>query len=99
MGRPRGDGDRKILYLLVLGDISSTFQAIWDHIWDSELDAVSSDLPVVATLPPLAPSQDWTKMTEIFMEKMNVPALYIANKSVLALFGGGQMTGRNYSLL
>jgi len=68
-------------------------EAIWDHIWYSELDAVSSDLPVVATLPPLAPSQDWTKMTEIFMEKMNVPALYIANKSVLALFGGGQMTG------
>merc|ERR1719412_103344 len=68
-------------------------EAIWVHIWYCELDAVSSDLPVVATLPPLAPSQDWTKMTEIFMEKLNAPAVYLANKSVLALFGGGQMTG------
>jgi len=68
-------------------------EVIWDHIWDNELEAIPSSLPVVATLPPLSSSQDWSKMTQIFMEKMNVPALYLANKSVLALFGGGQMTG------
>ncbi len=27
------------------------------------------------------------------MEKFEVPALYLANKSVMALYGGGQMTG------
>jgi len=68
-------------------------EAIWDHIWYTRLDAIPSDMPVVATLPPLSSSQDWTTMMEILMEKLNVPALYLANKSVLALFGGGQMTG------
>ena len=32
-------------------------------------------------------------MAEILLEKMEVPALYLANKSVMALYGGGQMTG------
>ena len=36
---------------------------------------------------------DWYKMAEILVEKMEVPALYLANKSVMALYGGGQMTG------
>jgi actin-related protein len=36
---------------------------------------------------------DWAKMAEIMMEKFEVPALYLANKSVMALYGGGQMTG------
>ena len=32
-------------------------------------------------------------MAEIMMEKFEVPALYLANKSVMTLYGGGQMTG------
>ena len=32
-------------------------------------------------------------MGELLMEKHEVPALYLANKSVMALYGGGQMTG------
>ena len=36
---------------------------------------------------------EWNKMAEILLEKMEVPALYLANKSVMALYGGGQMTG------
>ena len=33
------------------------------------------------------------KMAEILMEKLNVPAMFIANKSVMSLYGGGNMTG------
>jgi len=68
-------------------------EAIWDHVYNTELEASPSDLPVVATLPPLSAPTDSAKMVEILMEKLNAPAVYLANKSVLALFGGGQMTG------
>ena len=32
-------------------------------------------------------------MAEILVEKLGVPAFFIASKSVMALYGGGQMTG------
>ena len=32
-------------------------------------------------------------MAEILVEKLGVPAFFIANKSVMSLYGGGQMTG------
>jgi actin-related protein len=38
-------------------------------------------------------------MAEIMMEKFEVPALYLANKSVMALYGGGQMTGETDNIL
>jgi len=66
-------------------------EAIWDHIWSKELQASPSDLPALLTHPPS--SGDWSKMAEVLIEKMEVPALYLANKSVMALYGGGQMTG------
>ena len=65
-------------------------------MYNTELEASPSDLPVVATLPPLSSPPDSAKMVEILMEKLNAPAVYLANKSVLALFGGGQMTGLTY---
>jgi len=68
-------------------------EAIWDHIWLKELQASPSDLPALLTHPPPSNSGDWNKMAEILMEKLEVPALYLANKSVMALYGGGQMTG------
>jgi actin-related protein len=67
-------------------------EALWEHIWSRELRAPPSDLPALLTHPP-ANTDDWYKMAEILVEKMEVPALYLANKSVMALYGGGQMTG------
>ena len=32
-------------------------------------------------------------MAEILVEKLGVPAFFIANKSVMSLYGGGNMTG------
>jgi len=67
-------------------------EAIWEYIWEKELKATPSDLPALLTHPPNSKG-DWSKMGEILMEKQEVPALYLANKSVMALYGGGQMTG------
>lgn len=68
-------------------------EAIWEHIWYQELQAEPSDLPALLTQPPTTAGGDWSRMAEIMMEKFEVPALYLANKSVMALYGGGQMTG------
>lgn len=67
-------------------------EAIWEHIWSRELGASPSDMPALLTHPPNSKG-DWSKMGELLMEKHEVPALYLANKSVMALYGGGQMTG------
>lgn len=66
-------------------------ESIWDHIWSRELQAAPSDLPVPSTHP--SSTGEWNKMAEILIEKMEVPAIFLANKSVMALYGGGQMTG------
>jgi len=68
-------------------------EAIWDHIYTRELGVASSDLPALVTLPPLAGRQEESVMAQILIEKMEVPALYLANKSVMSLYGGGQMSG------
>jgi len=68
-------------------------EAIWDHIYSKELDILPTDIPALITQPPLVSSTDEAKMTEIMMEKLQVPAMYLANKSVMSLYGGGQMTG------
>lgn len=67
-------------------------ESIWDHIWSRELQAAPSDLPALLTHPPSS-TGEWNKMAEILIEKMEVPAIFLANKSVMALYGGGQMTG------
>ena len=68
-------------------------ETIWDHIYSTELGVDPSDLPSLVTLPPLMSSEDEATLTEIMMEKLKLPAMYRANKSVMALYGGGQMTG------
>jgi len=68
-------------------------EAIWDHIYSKELDILPTDIPALLTQPPLVSSSDEATMTEIMMEKLQVPAMYLANKSVMSLYGGGQMTG------
>jgi len=68
-------------------------EIIWDHIYSNELCVAPSDLPSLVTIPPLMSQEDEATLTEIMMEKLQLPAMYKANKSVMALYGGGQMTG------
>ena len=68
-------------------------ETIWTHIVESELKTDSSAQPMLITQMPLASEEEETRMAEILMEKLNVPAMFIANKSVMSLYGGGNMTG------
>merc|ERR1719450_298107 len=64
-------------------------EAIWSHIWKAELKTEASNQPVIITQAPLASEQEEAKMAEILIEKLEVPAMFIANKSVMSLYGGG----------
>lgn len=68
-------------------------ETIWTHIVETELKTEASAQPMLITQMPLASEEDEAKTAEILMEKLNVPAMFIANKSVMSLYGGGNMTG------
>ena len=68
-------------------------ETIWEHIFQAELKTEASAQPLLITQQPLSSLEDETKMAEILMEKLEVPAMFIANKSVMSLYGGGNMTG------
>merc|ERR1712215_354680 len=68
-------------------------EAIWTHMLKAELKTEASNQPVIITQAPLASEQEEAKMAEILIEKLEVPAMFIANKSVMSLYGGGNMTG------
>jgi len=63
------------------------------HILETELKTEGGAQPIIMTQPPLASQQEEDTMAEILVEKLGVPAFFIANKSVMSLYGGGQMTG------
>ena len=56
-------------------------------------DSDTSDIKVLVSVPPLCPPEDWRKLAETFFEDKNIGGLYLANKSVLAMYGGGRTTG------
>ena len=59
---------------------------------------------VLVSVPPLCPADDWKRLAELVLEGTGVGGVYLANKSVLSMYGGGRTTGtaffcptRNYS--
>jgi len=68
-------------------------EAIWSHILETELKTEAGTQPIIMTQSPLATKQEEDTMAEILVEKLGVPAFFIANKSVMSLYGGGNMTG------
>merc|ERR1712212_1291852 len=57
-------------------------EAVWQHVYTRELGVSASDLPALVTIPPLATRQEESTMAEILVEKLGVPALYLANKMI-----------------
>merc|ERR550525_249102 len=68
-------------------------EVLWSHILETELKTEGGAQPIIMTQPPLASQQEEDTMAEILVEKLGVPAFFIANKSVMSLYVGGQMTG------
>ncbi len=80
-------------------------ELLWEHIWETEtdgrngngnsngLDNDGGDYRVLVTVPPLCPPADWRRMGELLLEGSGVGGIYLANKSVLSMYGGGRTTG------
>ena len=63
------------------------------HLLQLTTDSDTSDIKVLVSVPPLCPPEDWRKLAETFFEDKGIGGLYLANKSVLAMYGGGRTTG------
>merc|ERR1719295_562179 len=58
-------------------------EVLWSHILETELKTEGGAQPIIMTQPPLASQQEEDTMAE----KLGVPAFFIANKSVMSLYG------------
>ncbi|XP_040284133.1 actin-related protein T3 [Bufo bufo] len=68
-------------------------ELIWKHAYSHNLKMNPSERPVLITEPPLNPLSNREKMAEVFFEKFEVPAMYVAIQAVLALYSSGKVTG------
>jgi len=65
---------------------------LWEHAYHL-MDVQSSDHPVLLTEAPLNPKQNRNRMIEQFFDKLHVPALFVAEQAILALYASGRTTG------
>lgn len=68
-------------------------ETLWKHANELVSSTPSAEFNVLVSVPPLCPPEDWRKMGEILLESSNVTGIYLANKSVLSMYGGGRTTG------
>ncbi|XP_075056672.1 actin-related protein T3 [Mixophyes fleayi] len=88
-------GILSIKYPVEHGVITSweDMELVWKHIYFHNLKMNPSERPALITEPPLNPLSNREKMAEIFFEKFQVPAMYVAIQAVLALYCSGRITG------
>lgn len=75
-------------------------ELLWEYVWEQESrriqvdpEADAEECQVLVSVPPLCPPEDWRRLAELLLEKTGVGGIYLANKSVLAMYGGGRTTG------
>lgn len=71
-------------------------ESLWAYATDcatSTITSTSQEFNVLVSVPPLCPPEDWRRMGEILLDGSNVTGIYLANKSVLSMYGGGRTTG------
>ncbi|XP_075720155.1 actin-related protein T3 [Rhinoderma darwinii] len=88
-------GILSIKYPVEHGVITSweDMELIWKHAYTHNLKINPSERPTLITEPPLNPLSNREKMAQVFFEKFDVPAMYVAIQAVLALYFSGKITG------
>jgi actin, other eukaryote len=82
-------------YPLQGGSISNwdDYEKILAHIFSNELRVNPSEHPVIITSSQLMSKEHREKITSLLFEKFNVPAFYLINQAVAALYSAGKTTG------
>lgn len=68
-------------------------EKLWHHAYYNELCVAPEDHPLLLSEAADTPRSCREKKTQILFEAINVPALYLANQSVLSLYSTGRTTG------
>uniref|UniRef100_A0A183C6G3 Actin n=1 Tax=Globodera pallida TaxID=36090 RepID=A0A183C6G3_GLOPA len=68
-------------------------EKIWHHTFYNELKVEPTEFRVLLTEVALNPGKNREKMVEVMFEKFNVPAMYVAVPTLLALYASGRTTG------
>jgi len=67
---------------------------LWEHVYQlMSLSVQSSEHPVLLTEAPLNPKRNRNLMIEQFFDKFHVPAVFVAEQAILALYASGRTTG------
>ncbi|XP_004685841.1 PREDICTED: actin-related protein T1 [Condylura cristata] len=68
-------------------------ETLWEYLFENELGIKPYQQPVLMTEPSLNPRETREKMVEVMFENFNVPAFYLANHAVVALYASASVTG------
>uniref|UniRef100_A0A183BKH9 Actin n=1 Tax=Globodera pallida TaxID=36090 RepID=A0A183BKH9_GLOPA len=92
VGRPRHQG---VMYPIEHGIVTNwdDMEKIWHHTFYNELKVEPTEFRVLLTEVALNPGKNREKMVEVMFEKFNVPAMYVAVPTLLALYASGRTTG------
>ncbi|GBE61055.1 actin II [Babesia ovata] len=68
-------------------------ERLWMHAFHNELKVSQREHPVLLSEPPLNPKLHRERCCQLFFEAFDVPGLYMAPTSLLALYGSSKTTG------
>ncbi|XP_012516427.1 PREDICTED: actin-related protein T1 [Propithecus coquereli] len=68
-------------------------EKLWKHIFEWKLGVKPCQQPVLMTEPSLNPRETREKLAEMMFENFNVPAFYLSNHAVVALYASACVTG------
>nr|AKC94919.1 putative actin-related protein [uncultured organism] len=72
---------------------SEVMEKIWHYAFYTDLRIDPRDHPLLLTEPTLNPRSNKEIMTEVMFETFHVPALYIADESLLSLYASSRTSG------
>lgn len=68
-------------------------EELWRHLFEWELGVRAGERPVLLTEPPLNPREARERTAAVMFETFQVPAFYLSDQAVLALYASACVTG------